>query len=295
LVWRDRSLATEASPWPITLGFSLYGMPGMPVDEAAKLCAAIGYDDIELSLLPGSPTEPANFSTSQRRELRALLGSLGLGLPAVMVNLPIAVDDAKHRANLDQLKAAAQLGHEVSPAGSPVVETVLGGKPSDWLGVREMFVARLRDWAEVGKSNETVIAVKAHVNNALHTPEDAHWLIAQIGSPWLKLAYDFSHFTALPIGLEASLRLLLPDTVFIHVKDRAAGEKLQFLLPGEGATDYVEYFRLLKKLDYHGSVTVEASAQVHKQKGYDAEKAARQCYDRLSAAMLEAGIQRGKG
>ncbi|HWA99502.1 MAG TPA: sugar phosphate isomerase/epimerase [Pirellulales bacterium] len=276
----------------IGLGFSLYGMPGLPVEQALRLCSQIGYDDVELSLLPDSPTEPSALGPSQRADLKALLGTLNLRLAALMVNLPLLVEGAARQANLDRLQAAAELAHALAPDSPPVIETVLGGKPSDWPDVRDRMLDRLRDWAAVGQSTRTVVAIKAHVNNALHTPEDERQLVQALNSPWLKLVFDYSHFVMLPTGLEKSLDLLLPDTAFIHVKDRAPDPKrVQFLLPGEGSTDYAEYFRLLDRRGYRGSVTVETSAQIFKQPGYDAERAARQCFAHLSAAMTQAGLR----
>src|SRR6185436_18506548 len=95
-----------------------------------------------------------------------------------------------------------------------------------------------------------VVAIKAHVGNALHTPADAVWLLAQVDSKFVRLVYDYSHFGLQKISLESSLDTLLPHTIFIHVKD-AEGDaaKFQFLLPAEKENRYAEYFRELQEIN----------------------------------------------
>lgn len=287
----DSALAAPAPGRP-TLGFSLYGMKTVPLDEALRFCAEVGYDDVELSLMPEFHADPDALSTARRREVRDLLMSCGLGLPAVMDNLRPVVSDEVHRANLERIAKIAELGHDLSPDRMPVFETVIGGKPGDWPKLREPMVERLRQWAETARKHDLVIAVKAHVSNALRTPEDAAWLIDAVDSPHLRVAFDYSHFQAQGLSLEATLPKLIDRTVFIHVKDvdPTAKEGVVFMLPGQGLTDYVDYFHRLVDFGYNGSVTVEVSSRVFTQPGYDPRAAAKQCYQSLASAWDQAGL-----
>jgi sugar phosphate isomerase/epimerase len=89
--------------------------------------------------------------------------------------------------------------------------------------------------------------------------------------------------------MEESMKLLLPRTRFIHVKDSQGDvAKFQFLLPGEGRTDYVRYFELLRIHGYTGPVCVEVSGQISNKPNYDAPAAAKKCFATLSAAMNKA-------
>jgi inosose dehydratase len=289
------SLAISAEPamHPIGLGFSLYGMKSLEIGAALETCAEIGYDCVELPVLADWPWDSARLSADDRRRIRAALASSGLRLSALMENLAAVVDDARHRANLDRLKAAAELAHALSPDRAPVIETVLGGRPEQWDELRERMAERVADWAKVAEASRTVIAVKAHVGGAMHLPEHAVWLIEQIGSPWLRGVFDYSHFALRGVELAAAVRTLVPHSVFIHVKDgRGEPGKFEFLLPGEGGTDYPALLSQVAAAGYRGDVLVEVSGQIHSRPGYDPAAAARKCYPPLAAAFRKSGIPR---
>ncbi len=286
--------ASPAKAHPdIPFGFSLYGMKTLDVDKALRTCAEIGYDCVELSLLAGWPTEPKNLSATERRRLRDLLESLNLKLPAVMENLLLLADDAKHKDNLERLKNAAELAMALSPKDAPVIETVLGTKPDQWDAVKNRMVDRLGTWAEVAKAGKVVVTIKAHINNALHTPQDALWLVKQVGSPWIKLVYDYSHFELQNISMDDSVDTMISETRFVHIKDTEGDEKkFHFLLPGEGHTNYPRLLKRLKRGGYRDSVVVEVSAQISNQPGYDPIRAAKQCYEKIAPTFKEAGLFR---
>ncbi len=288
-----RSAAAIQSGQPIGLGFSLYGMPKLPWREALAVCREIGFDSVELALLAGGATDSAALSTTELKNIRDELERLGLLMPAVMDNLPCDVDAKRHEANLERIRLAAQVAHSVNVSGTPVLETVLGGKPGEWPQVRERFVERLGDWARVAEQHQLLIAVKPHVGNALNRPEDARWLIDHLKSPSIKLAFDYSHYDQRGIALKDALDTLYSDVRFIHLKDRKPNvDAVQFVLPGEGTIDYVDYFRQLMARGYKGQAVVEVSAQLHKQPQYDARQAAEQSYKHLSKALKQVQTSR---
>jgi len=127
------------------------------------------------------------------------------------------------------------------------------------------------------------------VNNV----ERAIWLVKQVGSPRIRICYDYSHFYVEGFQLESSVRELFPYIAFIAVKDSAGTpEKHDYLLPGDGKTDYLSYFRLLKELRYSGYIGVEVSAMIHRKPGYEPVPTARTCYERLAPIFQKAGIRR---
>lgn len=276
-------------PDALSLGFSLYGMKSLPLDQALRVCAEIGYSHVEFSLNAGYPTEPALFGADARRAASVQLQALKLELPCLMVLMNLTADEATHAKSLELIGVAGSLGKELVNENPPILETVLGGQPAKWESQKFGMLSQLQDWAAVAEKAGTVIAIKAHVGSAVNSPERLLWLLEEVKSPAIRAAYDFSHFELQGIDLEESLRLLLPRTKFIHVKDsQGDAGKFRFLLPGEGRTDYVRYFSLLQSLGYAGPVCVEVSGQVFSQPGYDAITAAKSCWTVLSGALQKA-------
>jgi len=207
----------------------------------------------------------------------------------MMLNMSLPVNDPTHAQNLENIKTVAQLAHDLSPAHPPLIETVLGGKPAEWDQIKEKMADRLRSWAEVATQSQIVLGIKAHVASAVDTPERLLWLVQQAKSPAIQVDFDYSHFQLAGLSLEESIKPLLPYTKFIHVKDSIQdGKKFRFVLPGEGSTDYVAYFKLLQAQSYSGPVVVEVSAQIFNQPGYDPVAAARKSYTALSEALHKA-------
>lgn len=287
--------APAAKTNAIGFGFGTYGMRTLPADAALRTLALIGYDGVELSLLPGWPTEPAVLSKTGRKLLSSLLSDLGLALPSLLEALHLTGSPAKRAENMARLNRAFELAHDLCPRRPPLVETVLGRKPAEWDQVKAAMAEELRSWAETAGKAGCVVCFKPHAGHAVNSAERALWLIREVGSANLRVVYDYSHMYLEGLPLAGTLRQLLPFAPFIHLKDAVGGpQKHQYLLPGEGGTDYTEYFRLLKEMNYRGFVVVEVSAAIHRLPGYDPVATARLCYDRLAPAFERAGVSRPK-
>ena len=278
------------------LGFTLYGMKSLPLDEALKTCAEIGYDGVELCLLDGYPTATAQFGAVDRTKLRESLASLKLRTSGLMENFSLLADDAKHAQNLERIQAAGQLAHDLAPDALPPLETVLGGKPAEWDQVKDRMAERLKTWAKAAEEAKSIIAIKAHVMSAVQTPERLLWLWHAVDHPSIQLTYDYSHFQVQGFALDETMAAILPHTRFIHVKDASGTTetKVAFLLPGEGTIDYGAYFKKLQEFGYRGDVVVEVSAMLFNQPGYDPKEAARKSYAALVAGVEKAGLTRGR-
>ena len=281
------ALAADERKQTIGLGFSLYGMRALSLADAIKSCAEIGYDGVELPVMRDWPGDSAKLTSDARRGFAARLADHNLRLTALMENLPALGDEGQQAANLERLKRACELAGDLKQGDRvPLVETILGGKPGEFEAVKGRLVERLNHWAALAAAAKVTLAVKAHVGNATQRPEQLVWLVEQVASPYLKAAYDYSHFQLQELKLADTLTVLLPHTVFIHVKDTEHAQgKRGFLLPGEGTIDYAEYFRLLAAHSYRGDVVVEVSGQVSNKPGYDPLAAARKCYNHLAPAM----------
>lgn len=274
----------------VSLGHSLYGMQMLPLATAVAQCGAIGFRNVELILDPGGHCAPAQFSTEARQTLRRQLADLGMQASALMRNLRL-VGGLTPAENEEAIKQAAGVAHAIAPDAPPPIETTLGGKPEEWATLRSQMVDRLGEWAAAAKAAGVTMVVKAHMNNAVDTPEKLNWILEQVPSPALAATYDYSHYEAHGIPLESSWTTLAPRTRFVHVKDsRTEGGKTVFLLAGEGHVDYVKLFKLIDASGYRGPVVAEVSSMIFKQPGYDPVVAARKCHDVLTRALDEAGL-----
>ena len=281
------------SPAAVTFSFGTYGTKGMPTEDAVRLIASVGYDGVELAVRPEWGAAPENMSPDRRRALRGLLDHTGLKLTALMEHLQPAGKAAAHQATLDRLTQAAQLGHDLSPGGPPLIQTTLGG--GRWHEVKNLYRDRLGDWARIGREHKTVIAIKPHRGGAMSRPEEAIWLIEQFDdAPWLRMVYDYSHYAYRDMPLEQTVRTALPHTAHIAVKDAVqTGDRVSFALPGASGTfDYVELFRLLKEYRYRGDICCEVSGMVSARPDYDPADAARECYANMAPALQQAGLAR---
>ncbi len=271
------------------IGFSLYGMKSLSISEGLRICSEIGYECVELAVMPDWPSAPEKLTSDGRRDLQKQLVDRKLTLAAIMENLPLAVDGEAHQRNLDRLKRAAELTHDLAPKQTPLIETILGGSPDKWPMLKEKFIERLRDWAKVAEASDSVITIKAHVAGALHLPSDAAELVRQVGSKNLRMAFDQSHFQLRGLAMADAWAAAAEFTRFVHVKDaRGEAKSFQFLLPGDGGTDYVQLFRLLKASRYAGPVIVEVSGQLFSKPDYDPLAAAKKCWPVLRNARTAA-------
>ncbi len=261
--------------------------------DALELIARTGYDGVELAIMPDWPAEPRLLSAHDRATLRGMLTDHSLQVPALLETLR-AVDPIQSRAeNLDRARRAVELGVDLAPDDPPLLETVLGRKPNEWEAVKYELVEEVGEWTMIAASGRTVICFKPHVGHAVNNAERSIWLIEQVGSPYLRCTYDYSHLWLAGLDLAGSLERLLPVCPYLHLKDakRMSGGH-RFVLPGEGSTDYVELFRFLRARGYGGFANVEVSSQVHRQDDYQPIATARICYERMSVAMERAGLRR---
>lgn len=286
---------TPRTAKPITLGFSLYGMKSMKTEKALCILAEIGYDAVELCVWPEWDNSPARMSTERRNAVRKLLRDSGLRLSSLMEHIELRPGDSPQQQQTvtDRLKAAAELGHDISPDAPPLIETTLGG--GHWNEVKAMYCERIGRWAEIGCATETTIAIKPHRGAGMSLPSEAVWLIRQLNEPpRLRMVYDYSHYDFRGLTLEETLCTALPYTAFVAVKDAVEQDgRVRFGLPGEGGRiDYAKLLRMLADGGYRGDVSCEVSGQIWRREGYDPVAAARTCYRNIAPAFEAAGIRR---
>jgi sugar phosphate isomerase/epimerase len=275
------------------LSYSTWGMKHTPIETAVSHCASLGFDGLELTVIPGWPTDAATLTGEDRRRIRRLYDDHRLELCGFSGNVPLlspAGDDdvmARFRSYLD---LAAELQH---PGERLIVSTTSGGLPADWEAAKHQLAEMLGEFATYAARSDVMVGIEPHVGAALHLPEHVLWIIEQVDSPALTLHFDISHFNVQGMDMEKAVAQLAPLCLHTHVKDeRGIAPDHEFLIPGEGDMDYVRYLRAMQRAGYDGHIVVEISLMVQARPDYDALEAASRSYAVLSQAFGMAGVER---
>ena len=279
------------------LGYSTWGMPTIPIDKAIRHVAQLGFDGIELTVIPGYTTELSVLDAAERKRISDLLRQHNLTLPAIAAHSNLLEMDAGSFAqNTVRLKGAIDLALDLAQDELlPVVETLSGGQPDEWEFRKQLLVERVGDVVNYAASRGVTIALEPHIGMAVDTPAKMLELLNLVGSPYCKVNFDISHFDILGLELEESVAALVPHSAHTHVKDqRGRYPDFEFLIPGEGDFDYVAYLKAMQKYGYEGFITAEVSKMVQRRASYDALAAAALSYETLSRAFIESGIERRK-
>ncbi|MBM3262462.1 MAG: sugar phosphate isomerase/epimerase [candidate division Zixibacteria bacterium] len=274
-------------------GYSTWGMPKVPLDTAIPHLARTGYAGVEITVIPGYTSELSTLTPDVRRHIRDLFTEHGLEMPAIAAHTSLLeTDRERHAANMDRLRASVDLAVELTLGDTPpCIDTTPGARPEDWKEVRNRLVEETGALIEYAAERGVVIAMEPHVGCCLCTVERTLWLLEQLPSPYLKLNFDISHFDVAGVSTQESVAALAPHTVHTHVKDqRGKVPDFEFLVPGEGTFDYVEYLKAMQTAGYDGYITVEVSVMVQRRPDYDPLASADLAYRTLSAAFEKAGM-----
>ena len=277
------------------LGYSTWGMPTVPIDTAISHVSGLGFDGIELTIIPRFTTELSTLGTVERKRISTLLKQHNLALPAIAAHSSLLeTDQDAHLKNMWRLKGGVDLAIDLAQGDEiAAVNTTPGGKPEDWNSNKQFLVERIGELVEYGASQGVTIAIEPHIGAIIDTPEKVLELLELVNSPFLKVNFDISHFDIVGIPTEKTVSALAPVSIHTHVKDqKGLAPDFEFLIPGEGPFDYVEYLKLMEAHGYDGYITAEVSFMVQARANYDPLAAATLSYKTLSKAFVEAGIDR---
>lgn len=275
------------------LGYSAWSMPTRPVDEQIRIVEEAGFAGIELICIERSTTNLDLLDAGERRRIRGLLDASGLQLPALHASVnPMDPDPDRAARNADRLRRSIDLAADLAGSDEPPAVVLMGyGTPESYQEDRGRLAGIFRDLAEYAAPGGVTLAFELHVGQAVDRPERALWLLEEVGHPRFRLNLDTSHLDVMGYGIAESIRPLVGYAVHTHVKDqRGRYPNHEYLIPGEGGYDYVEYLREMARGGYEGYITTEMSVMVQRRPDYDPVAAARQTYRTLSSAFREAGI-----
>src|SRR5690349_5277963 len=116
------------------LAYSTWGMPTVPIEVAVAHCAALGFDGLELTVIPGWTTDAAMLDYAARRRIRELYDDHQIALCGLSGNVPLLEADGVQCADgatrfRTYLDLAAELQH---PGERLIVTTTSGGRSGQW-------------------------------------------------------------------------------------------------------------------------------------------------------------------
>lgn len=232
----------------------------MPLGEALKTIAGLGFSDVDLICIPGFghiiPAELAADFDAYAGRVEAQLGEAGL-TPVAMnsaVANPYQRDDGEKNAQrLREVEAVAKLAERLDVG---VVSFFPGGnwpaQEMEWDDVLAAEVETLKEMLAIGEKHGVTVAVEPHYNTPFQTLEQGTRLLEAM--PELKVAYDPSHYAMQEIDLRET-GAILERAAHVHLRDAAPG-KMQELF-GKGTVDFGWILGVLSERGYEGRFSIE--------------------------------------
>ena len=276
------------------LGYSTWGMPTVPAEVAIRHVAELGFDGIELTVIPNYTTELSTLDAAERKRIAGLLREYRLALPAIAAHSSLLESDPEaHARNMARLKGAVDLAVEWAQGDQlAVIDTTTGGKPENWERDKARLVERTTELVDYAASRGVTIAMEPHIGAIIETPDRMLEFLEMVNSPYLKVNFDISHFDIIGLSIEETVATLAPVSAHTHVKDqRGRYPDYEFLIPGEGNFDYVTYLKAMQAHGYTGFISAEVSMMVQRRADYDPLAAATLTYQTLNRAFKETGLR----
>lgn len=277
------------------LGYSTWSTQKMPLDDAIRHLARIGYDGIEIAVNPGWTGHVDDLTTADRTRIRALLDDTGIELSALVSGHRNQVAE---RADFDvatqrYLREMDLALEWAKPGLIPSMDVAVGGTSDQWDSLKNLIVERVSETVAISAERNIIVALEPHVGQAIDHPDRMLWVINQVKSPFCRVNFDISHFEVQGIPMDETIPKLARYTEHVHIKDELGlAPNHQFLIPGEGNFDYVKYLRLMHQYGYTGHISPEISLMVQRRENYDAVAAMEQTYRVVAAAFEKSGVPR---
>ena len=279
------------------IGYSLWGMPHVPVEESLPALADMGYQGVELSVRQGWNTELSALDAAYRARIARTLEETGMVLTAVAAHQSLCdLDESVAEASMAYLRASMDLAAELAQPGEPpMVVSLVGGTPDEWDDRKELLASRIAALGDDAKAKGVIFAVEPHSGTALDLPDKTTWLLDTVAHPAVKLNFDISHMDVMDIGIDECVPVMAPYAVHTHVKDqRGLWPEHEFMTPGEGPFDFEHYLQAMDAAGYTGFIVAEVSVMVQRREAYDPIAHAQLAYDRLERAFQATGVPWGK-
>ncbi|MFC1718290.1 sugar phosphate isomerase/epimerase family protein [Candidatus Poribacteria bacterium] len=276
------------------IAYGTYATPMLPLDEALRMIADIGYDGVELCISPKHSSMPEELDSAKRRQLRDMLSELNLGVPALfMTGSVLTEDEEAHKERLELTSQVMELARDLGIGDHPVISVGAGGRTAMWETHRDLLVRLLGDYAELASEEGFTLAIEAHANAMVDRSERVIWVLDTVDNPLIKLHFDIVHLYLAREPITETVHKLVPYTAHTHITDaRILEDRFELLLLGDGELDSVEYVKAMHEAGWDDFITLEVSTMVWSKEDYDPYAAASFSYNTLNNAFKAAGVPR---
>lgn len=233
-----------------------------PWQKRLEMARNIGFDYVELSIDEDeNRISRLDWSAKQKRELQSI--SVNSGMPFLSMSLsghrkyPLgSADPAIRQKSRDMLAKAIDLACTL---GIRIVQLM-----GYWVFYETItpqcgayFMEGLRWGVERAARSGVMLGIE-NVEGRQHISSIAQAMnyVHAINSPWFQLYSDFANLSALGYDVPAELEKGKGHFIAIHVKDAKPGQVRRIPF-GTGCVNFVESFRKLAQLDFHGPFMIE--------------------------------------
>ena len=230
-------------------------------EERLSAASDAGYDFLEISI-DETDERLSRMKWGFNEKLKLKQSMLRLNIPIKTMCLsgnrryPIGSENDKTRkTGIELIKDAIDFSQDI---GVRIVQ--LAGYDEYYSPrsekTKENFLSSLKECVKYAESKAVMMAFETMETDFMDSIKKAMKYVNIIKSPWLKVYPDIGNLTATKQDIEKDYTVGKDDVVAIHLKDTRIG-LIRDLNHGEGIVDFVEFFKLLSKLDYSGPFVAE--------------------------------------
>jgi len=262
-----------------------YGYPPSIEDDfrALKDIEQMGFHFLEMEALG---QEHAEALWARKAEFRSRLSDHGIHVHNFCAVDPqlVSLDPVTRGKALERFKRTTELGSYLGAetlhlaSYAPPVEYISGvpyalgqeyampGKMTvhipdgfHWNQVWDALVDSCQKAAEIAKTMERTVIMEPRVGETICSVDSMLRLLADVAMPNFQANFDTGHFSAQRENVPLALMKLEGQFCNVHISDNnpATAEHLPV---GDGQIDWMEFFSVLKRMDYQGYLGIDLSA-----------------------------------
>ncbi len=248
-----QTIPTPAAPTPQNFHFSVMLWTidkKLPVEQCMEIVAAAGYQGVELT------GEIKNWSAADTRRIKAKIESLGLTIDSIAGLRVTLADPAGSSKLIQQLTDHVAVAKDLN---SPQI-ILTSGPRMEGLSREIQHSACVENLKQVSgllsKNNIQVVIEPIDLleqkTGYLNSVTEAFDIVQAVGSPNVKVLYDFYHEQRASGNLIEKLEKNIDWVGLVHVADVPGRHE-----PGTGEIDYLNIYRKLAELNYNKFITME--------------------------------------